>query len=314
MSESASIINGNLRYGIYIVASALLSAISFIFSEIGLASYKLPPVTIAFTSNVIGGFFLLICYRQGSDLAIIRRTGVLAPLLISAISTYAVGPLTGFIALERIGSGQAALLGLLETPFIILLGAIFLKEMLSVWGWVASGLAMIGAFVITLDPTAFRLTWSVGEFYAVLSAFLFAAGIVASRHALRQLNPGWTSGLLLLLGSVGLGLFLPTAKNGPLAGMSLTIIAILMVIGLLRGVTWLLFNSGVKHIGASSAAILFLPQAFFTVAIQGGTAAFIPNLGLQIPGNLVLSLTGGLLIAIGVALWEIRSKPAAQED
>ena len=177
-----------------------------------------------------------------------------------------------------------------------------------------AGLALIGAFVITFDPTALRLTWTPGEFYAVLSAFLYGVGIVASRQALRHLNAGWTSGLLLVSGTLVLGIFLPIVANGSVVEIGFTVVAILIIIGLLRGLIWLLFNSGMKQIGAASASILYLSSSFFTVVIQVGVAALLPNLALQPPTNLILSLIGGLFIALGVTLWEVQSQQVAHLD
>ena len=294
----------NIHSKAYVLGSALLSAIGFVITEIGLSGYKLSPPTIAIFSNVIGGLFLLVYYRKDSQLTILRSRAILAPLIIAAISTYGLAPLYSFVAVQQIGAGQAALLSLLETPFIILLGLIFLRERLSRWGWGAAGLALLGTFVITFDPAALRLSWTQGEFYALLSSFLYALGIVASRQVFRQLNAGWTSGFLLILGTIVLALFLPVAASGSVVELSLTMLTILGVIGLTRGLIWLLFNSGMKEIGASSAAILFLSSSFFTVIIQAGIAALLPNLALQPTTNLLMSLIGGILIAFGVVLWE----------
>ena len=116
------------------------------------------------------------------------------------------------------------------------------------------------------------------------------------------------------MGSIVLGLFLPTTANGLTFESSFIVFVILILAGLLRGIVWLLFNSGVQQIGASSASVLFLSASFFTVVIQATLAALFPTLALHPASNLFLSLIGGVVIAVGVALWETQALPVAQPE
>jgi len=75
----------NMRYSMYILASALITAMSLILTEIGLSSYKLLPPTIAIFSNVVGGVFLLICYRKHSEISRLGKSSILVPLAVAAV-------------------------------------------------------------------------------------------------------------------------------------------------------------------------------------------------------------------------------------
>ena len=53
-------------------------------------------------------------------------------------------------------------------------------------------------------------------------------------------------------------------------GLGLIPLLVIAVIGLFRGLLWLAYNIGVKYIGPSRSAILYLLYSFLAVVIQAG--------------------------------------------
>ena len=80
------------------------------------------------------------------------------------------------------------------------------------------------------------------------------------------------------------------------------ILLVVVVMSLLRGLSWSTYAIAMRHIGASRCSILFLTSVFFIVAMQVGLDAMMPGLGLQVPANLSTALGGGSLIVLGIVL------------
>jgi hypothetical protein len=117
---------------------------------------------------------------------------------------------------------------------------------------------------------------------------------------LDRANAYRVTGLALVLGGLFLTPLIPvTISSAELGGAALGVIVLM---GLLRGLAWLIYNTGLKHIGASRSAIIFISFAFFTVMLQAGVAKFEPMLGLKLPANLPAALIGGVLIALGIVI------------
>jgi drug/metabolite transporter (DMT)-like permease len=295
-----------IRYDLYVVGSGLLSAVSLVLAEIIIQRYATAPLLIAVLSNALGGSILLLAsQRNRSSIQIPWRRRDLTAVTVSALCAFGLSYLLGFDAVRRIGAGKTALLAELETPFVLVLAGVFLRERLSVREGMAGMLALIGAGLITCNPQSFGWTLSRGEVAAVLSPLTFAVGIIVIKPVLDKADECRVTGLLLLLGSALLALLIPLIVSSPRLG--LVPLLIIAVIGLFRGVLWLAYNTGVKYIGASQSAILYLSYSFFAVVIQAGLAELVPTLRLQLPANLIIALVGGFLIAGGIVLLEIDS-------
>jgi len=66
--------------------------------------------------------------------------------------------------------------------------------------------------------------------------------------------------------------------------------------------SWLMYNLAMPHIGASRCSVLFLTIVFFTVVLQVALDAIEPSLGLQVPSNLLTTLVGSVIMALGMIL------------
>jgi O-acetylserine/cysteine efflux transporter len=289
------------RYSVYVLVSALIAAGALVLTEIAIQFYGVAPLLVIVLGNLVGGGVLLLASAGNrANLHPTRPGRDLAAVIAAALCIYTLAYLLSFNAIGRIGAGKTALLGQLETPFVVVLAIIFLGEQASAWRWLAGVLALTGALLINFDLQAWQLTLGWGEIQATLAPIGTATGIIILKPVLDRANAYRVTGLALVLGGLFLTPLIPvTISSAELGGAALGVIVLM---GLLRGLAWLIYNTGLKHIGASRSAIIFISFAFFTVMLQAGVAKFEPMLGLQLPANLPAALIGGVLIALGIVI------------
>ncbi len=295
------------RYSFYVLGSALMAAISLVLTEIVLQYYQVASLLVIVLGNLVGGGVLLsVSTKNQTNIHLPWQRRDWAAVVAAALCIYTLAHLLSFNAIDRIGSAKTALLLQLETPFVVILAIILLGEQVSARHWIAGALALGGAFLINFDLRALQLTFSRGEIQAMLAPIGSATGIIILKSVLDRTDAYRVTGLALVLGAVFLTPFVPfmlsSFKPG---GIALGIIALM---GLMRGTSWLIYNLGLKHIGASRSAIIFISFAFFTVMLQAVAAQFGPALGLQLPVNLPAALIGGALIALGIIM--LQTNPA----
>jgi len=291
------------RYTIYVLGSGLSAAISLVLTEIVISHLNFEPILVAVLGNVIGGFMLLSASAPSllQDGQNWRRSAFIR-ISVAAFFTYALTYALIFYAISLIGAGKVALLGQLESVFVVLLATLFLGEQLSPRRWFAGVLALSGALVINFNPKAWQLTYGLGEILATLAPLGFAAGIITLKPVLDKVNARLVTGLVLVLGALFLTPFLPlTVSSFELNTATLVAIGL---VGLMRAMAWLFYNMSLPHLGASRCAIVFLSFAFFTVLLQFVVAQLLPNFDLMVPDNLLVALFGGSLVTGGIIIIE----------
>ena len=295
----------DLRFSLYVLASAASAAAGLLLTEIVLNFYPATTLQIAFLANIVGGAFLLLPYlRSGFPWRGWPASDWLR-FAVSAAAIYAAGFVVLFAAIARVGSSKVILLSRVETIFVVVLAVIFLGERWSGRHWFASFLALGGATLISFDPGVLQPTLSWGDGLTLLAAFLVAAGIVILKPLLVRRDPRFVTGLGLLAGALCLGPFLYADSSLP-AGASLVtaplFLLLIAVRGLTLGISWATYNAAMRQIGASRCAVLFLSVSFLTVALQVFVDAAAPGLGLRVPDSLATAVAGGIVISVAVAL------------
>ncbi len=302
----------DLRCSLYVLASAAAAAGGLLFTEIAINFYAATTLQIAFLANIIGGIFLLLpCIRgsrpwQGWPLRDWLRFAV------SAVTIYAAGFVLLYAAISHVGASKVILLGRVEAIFVVALAVIFLGERWSARHWFATFLALAGATLISFDPAVLQLAFSWGDGLTLLSSLVVAAGIVILKPLVVRRDPQFATGLGLLAGAVCLGPFLLLGMGKPEISILAAgpLLMVLMVIrGILLGLSWAAYNAAMRHIGASRCAVLFLSVSFLTVALQVLVDAIAPGLGLRIPVNLETAVAGGAVISVAVALVQVQRHP-----
>ncbi|MCB0211550.1 MAG: DMT family transporter [Anaerolineae bacterium] len=294
------------RYSFYVLLAGLTTSLSLISSEIAIRPYAVPPLLVIILGNFIGGALLVAsAANHYGDIALLKQPRNLVGVLCAALFIYTLGFLASFNAVGLVGSGKVALLGQLETVFVVTLAILFLGERLTPLRWLAGVIALLGVLLINFDVQALRFTLSRGELLATAAPLAVASGIIIVKPVLDLADARLITGLALLLGGVFLTPLLP------LTGTPLTLsgAALLVIIGggIMRGLAWLFYNVSLRHIGAARCAIIFLSYAFFAVTLQIIIVQLAPGLGLQLPSNLVAAIGGGLLVALGIAILQLES-------
>lgn len=292
------------RYSFYVLLAGLTAALSLILSEVAIRPYTIPPLLVIILGNLIGGTVLLTsAVNSIADFQIVKRRRNLLAVIGAALFIYTLGFLASFNAVGLIGSGKVALLAQLETVFVVILAILFLGERLTPWRWLAGGIALMGVMLINFDVQALRFNLSWGELLATVAPLAIASGIIIVKPVLDQADARLVTGLALVMGGLFLTPLVPLTGT-PLA-MSGAALAVIASAGLMRGLAWLFYNVSLRHIGAARCAILFLSYAFFAVIIQIIVVQIAPGLGLQLPSNLIATVGGGLLVALGIAILQL---------
>ena len=296
----------DVRYSVYVLISAVTASVGLVLSEIALNFFSITTLQITVLANIVGGIFLIIPTLKSRE-----RPWQNWPIsdwlrfAISAVTIYAVGFVLLYTAIDYVGSSKTTMLGRVEAIFVVVLAVLFLGERWSVRHWIATFLALLGAMLISFDPLVFQIEFGWGEILTLLAAFVVSAGIVILKPLVVRRDAQFVTGLGLLMGAVCISPFLDLQNFFSAEIFLVTssfLLPALIVRGVLLGISWATYNAAMRHIGASRCAVLFLSVSFFTVFFQVVLDAIMPNLGLQVPNNLLFAVAGGLIIVLAVAL------------
>jgi drug/metabolite transporter (DMT)-like permease len=299
------------RHSLLPLASAIFAATALVLTEIALGFYAVEPLLVIIGGNLAGGGVMLLMSADNlSGLRLVWRWRTLATIVAGALFIYTVAYLMAFNAIALIGAGKAALLGQLETLFVVIFAIIFLGETLTRRRFMAVLLALAGTVLINFDLQALEFSLGWGGLLAILAPLCIAAGIITLKPVLDIADARQVTGLALLLGAVFLTPFVPVMVSVfVISGAAFVAIGLM---GIFRGISWLTYNMGLQRIGASQSAIIFISFAFFTVMFQAGVARLAPTLGVQLPSNLTAALMGGTLIAVGIVI--LQTDPAKTDS
>ncbi len=300
------------RYSLYAVASALFAAMAIVMTEVAMRFYALSPLLVALYSSVIGGLLLITpMARHGMSFFRCWPRGDWVRFTVGSLLVFVVGMVLVFLAIDLIGSSKSAMISRLESLFVVALAVVILGEQWTRRRWVASAITLAGTLLVNFDSEALELTLGTGEWLNVGAAFAFASGIIIIKPILDRHDILLLAGSAMLLGALVLvpicayldawsGSFDSTSveTHGP-GWLSL---ALLILMSLLRALSWSTYYIAMRHIGAARCSIFFLTSVVFIVVLQISLDAIAPGLGLQVPQNLVPALGGGALIVLGIVL------------
>lgn len=169
-------------YGLIVTLSVIWG---LAFVAIRRAEFELSPPNLTILRWLIAsGGFLLLAPAVGKPKNPVQRRHIPRILLVSFASV--VGYHLSLNYAETIvSSGLAGLLISFGPIFIVLLSAIFLKERIGGKLILALGLAVIGAFVLSIgaDLSFLQIT---GPFSVILSAFMYAVFSVGSKPLVKE--------------------------------------------------------------------------------------------------------------------------------
>jgi drug/metabolite transporter (DMT)-like permease len=150
------------RYSLYPLLAAVFAAVSLVLTEITIEFYGVDPILAIILGNLAGGGILLLA-STGSplDWAGAWPWRTLTRIATGALCIYALAYVMAFNAIALIGAGKMALLGQLESPFVVILAIIFLGEALTIRRGVAGLFVLAGTLLINfnLQTLEFGLGW-----------------------------------------------------------------------------------------------------------------------------------------------------------
>lgn len=190
-------------------------------------------------------------------------------------------------------------------PIWVGLGALLIfRERLRGRYWLGLALALAGAAVVTgVNPLA-GLRATPGDALAFIGAIFYAAYLLNSQRARRDLDTVTYLGLVAATAAVAI--FLTAKTMGlPLTGYSTRTYLALLGVGLIpQTAGWLLINYALGHLPASAAVVILLAQPVITGLLS------IPLLGEPLTQRQIM---GGVLELLGIYLC-LRQQPKAADD
>jgi len=180
----------------------------------------------------------------------IGRQALRAVMLVATASLF-------FFAVTHLPLAVVAALGMTAPVYMTLLGALFLKEKMGKWAWLALALGISGSAVIVLGGGALGagsaaggdpLAWAA----AVLAPVVYAATMALLKHHSGQEEPAAMSLGQSLIAAL---LVLPLAF-GALPEITMPLAGQAILIGFLGAVGFLLLLHGLKRMPVSAFAVL----------------------------------------------------------
>lgn len=290
--------NKNLFYPLF---SALVSSTAFLLTEIGLVQYAVQPLFLASFVSMVSGLFLF-CFVKNSIASakhIFRKQPFLI-LLIGIIN--AVAYLFSYYAITTIGATKATFFVELQILFIFLLAIFFLKEKLTLRTCTAGLLIIFGGSFLAFSFTSFSFSFSSGDLFCLLAAFFFSVAVILITKLVQSYDVLFITALVLLLTGVFIFFLSIPFFQFSFSPFSWKLLAFLLFLGLLEGVIWILYNLGLRAVGASLTSIIFGTVPFFTLLFSFVTNLFfIPGFFI-LPENLLSVFLGGVLMFLGIVL------------
>lgn len=285
---------------IYPLISAILAALYRIGSESFIRHFGDHSLVMAITINISGGFllFLLIPDKKRNIKKMPQKDLLL--LFIASFFAFGLSYLLLYKAIDLIGASKISFLAQVETAFIIILSALFLKEKLKLrelWGFFVVSL---GIFLLNFDTSLFSLSLGIGEIYALSTYLAIAIGVITISKLVKKYDLIYLTASEMLLGGTILSLFLIANP----VSINLSLILLLLPLGFIVALAWLTYNLGLKHIGTSKNAIIYSLQSFFTLTFSYYAMKIFPSLGLKIPTDLPTFLAAGVIMFLGIVILE----------
>lgn len=297
---------------IFTLLSAILWGSTYTAIQIALRYYD--PYEISFFRAVFGTLTLLFYYllkrRKAHEELIHLPQGVRTWFLLILTSVFGAAGFWTLLNLSVLylqadtASFLAALYPLIVLPF----ASIFLKENMTATKGIGVVLGIIGAFVIVAFNGNARISGAeplIGILSALGTSFFFAAYIITSRILIGRkysvfsnisISPEFVT-LMTFLISI-LPTFVIFGLTSPLQGLfhpSIEGILLVLYLGVVTsGIAFLFFNTGLKIIGASRAAINQL--LFPAVAVILSYIFLGESINLASALGIILIL-GGIIVA-----------------
>jgi drug/metabolite transporter (DMT)-like permease len=282
--------------------------LSFVMIKVALR--EISPVTLIVLRFMIGSMILgVVCLFRG-DFAHLRRTDLpsMALLGLVGVSLQQMLQVSGQVSAD---AGAAAFLASTAPAFIVLFGALFLREKLR--GWQVTGvlLATVGAGVVSSAGDIEFLVngrfGSSGSLLVLLSSIAWAAFSILNRYFVKGRPPALLAAGMMTFGWLFLlPLFVAQAGWQEFSRLSVTGWVAVGLTGVLStAVAYLLYAHALKLAPASRLAAIQTIEPIIAIVAAGLVLAETVTLPLAAGGVAILS--GVYLAERHTAVWAVRS-------
>ena len=285
-----------------------LWAISFITIKIALQ--EVSPVTLIVIRYAMGWIILGIATWLQGSFRLLKRADLPRMATLGAVGV-ALHQFLQVYGQASANASAAAFLASTAPAFIILLGAVCLRERLHIWQILGVLLATAGAGVVSTgsaNPLSDGAAWAEpGNLLVLLSAVVWAVYSIMSRSIGQGRPPALiTTGMMFSGWLISLPVFFLQRGWQEIPGISPTGWGALLFTGIMSSaVSFLLYNHALKHAPASRLA------AIQNIEPLIATVTAVAVLGETISPPFVL---GGLAILCGVILAERKPTRSGARD
>lgn len=246
------------------------------------------------TASVVLALYALVTRMRKparADLGRIALAGLLG------ITIYHVALNFGEVTVE---SGAASLIISAGPVFTALLAAVFLRERLSILGWLGIAIAFAGVAVISVSGSG-GLRFTPGALLLLLSALVTAAYFIVSKPGLKRYSAIEYAAYCIWAGTIPMLVFLPgLLEQMPKAEPSATL-AIIYLGVFPAAIAYVLWSYALARMPASMLSSFLYLSPVLAMGIAWVWLGEVPT---------VLTIVGGLVAIVGVVL--VQSKGSAR--
>lgn len=277
-----------------LLVSGMCWASIAIFSKIGIES-GLNAVTVNVARMFVGGgivFLYLLLFRRRAFRVTLKQ-GVL--LVILGILDYTVGGLCFIGSLHFIDSSLAFLVLYTYPAMVVVLSVILGRERFSALKFSAVLLTIVGVgFVLEAGMAISGQEW-IGVGMVLSAAAIFTIYLITVESMLDDVRPSSVSLYSLLSGAAGMLFVIPFFPVQFEAAMQPNNLFILLFVAIVStAIALVTFLVGVRHVGATRAAVLTTLEPIFVVIVAG---LFLgETLSIWQMFGVVLQLSGVVLV------------------
>ena len=137
-------------------------------------------------------------------------------VVVSGVIGIAIGDTWYFRALNLMGAGRTGVIGMMFSPFVIVLSLVFLGEHLRLFQYAAFLLVLIGVLLVTWRHNRREISPEVlwkGAAFALASVLFMAIAIVMIKPVLENHEFLWTVSVRLMAGALGMLLYVGAAGS-----------------------------------------------------------------------------------------------------
>lgn len=271
-------------------------AIFVAMSSLIKAAGQLPAGQIVFFRSFFAMLPILVFLAwRGDLLTAFRTTRPISHVARGLVGVTAMG--LSFFALTRLPLPEAITLNYAQPLLVVVMGAIFLGEIVRAYRWSAVAIGLIGVCIVSWPQLTLFRAGAVMEHQQMLGVIAALAGATVSAGAMllvRSLVHTEKTGTIVLWFSLTASVISLLTLPFGWAGLSATQIALLVSAGISGGIAQLLMTEAYRHADVSTVAPFEYTSMILAIAVGYFAFGDIPTIHMLVGGAIVVG--AGLFI------------------